>query len=400
MAERLASPPDWLESFTAHVASRYCPSRACMLITELGRLLADEHSNLPAAVLDRARRPGRSMGPLARVLEDFFTDHQLALATDHPEQLAAGRRRRRVDRVPAPLRPAVAGFCEKMLHARERARRAGTRARSDHTVETALTIVGDLAQFLIEQRGKHGWELVDIGDIEAFLAGMPASRKRRLVVLRQFFRFARARRLILVDPARDLSASEPSAFRGSTLTLAEQRSLFRRWTTDLSADSAAGDGVHPHEALVGMLALLHGASSQEMRLMLIDDVDEHARAVRLGRRPHPVPLDPASWSVLQRCLAHRAQQRTDNPHVIVTKGTKAGRRAASTAYLSHVLDPCGAAPRMIRSTRLVDLVNVMDPKLVAAAFGMDPQSPLIYLADHVDAGRECQRNGVTGRGGG
>ena len=136
-----------------------------------------------------------------------------------------------------------------------------------------------------------------------------------------------------------------------------------------------------------MLALLHGASSQEVRLMLLDDVDEHARAVRLGRRPHPVPLDPASWSVLQRCLAHRAQQRTDNPHVIVTKGTKAGRRAASTAYLSHVLDPCGAAPRTIRSTRLVDLVNVMDPKLVAAAFGMDPQSPLIYLADHVDAGR-------------
>ncbi|MGW6518228.1 hypothetical protein [Streptomyces sp. NPDC054962] len=36
---------------------------------------------------------------------------------------------------------------------------------------------------------------------------------------------------------------------------------------------------------------------------------------------------------------------------------------------------------MIRSTRLVDLVNTMDPKLVAAAFGMDPQATLIYLAD-------------------
>jgi hypothetical protein len=29
----------------------------------------------------------------------------------------------------------------------------------------------------------------------------------------------------------------------------------------------------------------------------------------------------------------------------------------------------------------------MDPKLAAAAFGMDPQSPLIYLADHVDGMR-------------
>ncbi|MGP4087838.1 hypothetical protein [Streptomyces sp. KR55] len=29
----------------------------------------------------------------------------------------------------------------------------------------------------------------------------------------------------------------------------------------------------------------------------------------------------------------------------------------------------------------------MDPKLVAAAFGMDPQATLIYLANHVDPGR-------------
>jgi hypothetical protein len=79
--------------------------------------------------------------------------------------------------------------------------------------------------------------------------------------------------------------------------------------------------------------------------------------------------------------------RTTNPHVLVTKGTKAGRGPASRAYLSHVLDACGIAPRTIRSTRLVDLVNTMAPKLVATAFGMDPQAPLIYLADHVDAGR-------------
>ena len=61
---------------------------------------------------------------------------------------------------------------------------------------------------------------------------------------------------------------------------------------------------------------------------------------------------------------------------MVTKGTKAGRSPASTAYLSHVLDDFGYPPRMIRSTRHVDLVNTMDPKLVAAAFGMDPRPPL------------------------
>ena len=29
----------------------------------------------------------------------------------------------------------------------------------------------------------------------------------------------------------------------------------------------------------------------------------------------------------------------------------------------------------------------MDPKLVAAAFGMNPEGVMIYLADHVDEGR-------------
>ncbi|MDX2290888.1 MULTISPECIES: hypothetical protein [Streptomyces] len=94
----------------------------------------------------------------------------------------------------------------------------------------------------------------------------------------------------------------------------------------------------------------------------------------------------ASWTVLQR-WDHRQAWRTDTPHVVVSKGTKAGRNPASTAYLSHVLDDCGYPSRMIRSTRLVDMVHTRDPKLVAAAFGMDRQATLICLADHVDEGR-------------
>ncbi len=143
----------------------------------------------------------------------------------------------------------------------------------------------------------------------------------------------------------------------------------------------------PHEALLGILALLHGASSSEVRHLHVSHVDAGDRTIRLGKRPQPVPLDPASWQVLQRCLALRGGQRTANPHVIVTKGTKAGRAAASTAYMSHVLDPCSVPPRRLRCTRLAGLVNTLDPKLVAAAFGMNPEGVMIYLADHVDPAR-------------
>jgi integrase len=379
LAGRLDGPPGWLDGFVAHLAAGHGPARACVMITELGRLLVDEQPNYPQNLLERARRPGRSMGSLARALEGYFTAEGLALPTGQAERLAAGRRERRLNAVPAPLRPAAARFGEHMLTARQRARRAGTRPRTDHTIETALSIVRDLARFLAGHRGKQDWALADMHDIEAFLATVPKSRKRRLTVLRQFFRFARAQKIILADPTRGLAAAAPRGFTGPTIALGQQRALFRRWTTSPDA--------HPHEALLGILALLHGASSSEARHLQVSDIGAGARTIRLGKRPHPVPLDPASWQVLQRCLAHREIQRTANPHVIVTKVTKAGRAPASTAYMSHVLDSCGIPPRMLRCTRLADLVNTMDPKLVAAAFGMNPEGVMIYLADHVDDGR-------------
>jgi integrase len=236
---------------------------------------------------------------------------------DQADRLAAGRRQRRVDATPAPFRPAV----------------------------------------------------------EAFLAQLPRARKRRLTVLRQFFRAARLQRIVLADPTRGLSAKPAKGFIGQTLTLPQQRALFRRWTADATT--------HPHEALLGILALLHGASSVEVRLLRRDHVDTTNRTIRLGRRPQPVQLDPTTWAVLQRCLAHRETQRTDNPHVVVTRGTKAGNAPASTAYFSHLLDACGISPRTLRNTRLVGMVNTLDPKLVAAAFGMNPQGVLAHLADHV-----------------
>jgi integrase len=379
MAARLADPPAWLDGFVAHLAAGHGPARACTMITALGRLLDEEHPDHPQNLLERSRRPGRSMGSLARALEDYFTGQGLALPTDQAERLAAGRRQRRIDAAPAPLRPAAARFCEHMLAARQRARRAGTRPRTDHTIETALATVRDLARFLVGQRGKQDWALTDVHDIEAFLATLPKARKRRLTVLRQFFRFARTQKIVLTDPTRGLTAAAARGFTGQTLTLDQQRVLFRRWT--------AGIDAHPHEALLGILALLHGASSSEVRHLRAEDADADTRTIRLGKRPHPVPLDPASWQALQRCLAHRDSQHTANPHVIVTKGTKAGRSPASTAYMSHVLEACGIPPRMLRCTRLADLVNTMDPKLAAAAFGMNPEGAMFYLADHIDPGR-------------
>jgi hypothetical protein len=53
-----------------------------------------------------------------------------------------------------------------------------------------------------------------------------------------------------------------------------------------------------------------------------------------------VPLDPTTWSVLERCLAHRQSQRTQNPHLVVTRGTKAGTPARLDRLLQPPVGPC------------------------------------------------------------
>ena len=62
-------------------------------------------------------------------------------------------------------------------------------------------------------------------------------------------------------------------------------------------------------------------------------------------------------------------------------------RPPSIVYMSHVLDAARLSARKLRTTRLADLVNTLDPKVVAAAFAITPEAAMIYLADHVDSAR-------------
>ncbi|MGB6456842.1 MAG: hypothetical protein WBH47_20430 [Streptosporangiaceae bacterium] len=130
--------------------------------------------------------------------------------------------------------------------------------------------------------------MTDVHDIEAFVQLRPANRRAALTGLRQFFGWARSSKLILISPVSGLTAREPRGFRGPTAGLGPQRELFRRWTSH--------PGVHPHEAVTGLLALLHGASSAELRLLTVAGIDPASHAVQLGSRPQPTPLDPASWT--------------------------------------------------------------------------------------------------------
>jgi hypothetical protein len=73
----------------------------------------------------------------------------------------------------------------------DRARRAGTPPRSDHTIEQHLASVRNLVIFLVQQRHIASWASVDVDDVEEFLAGHSQFRKSLLTGLRQFFRSPR-----------------------------------------------------------------------------------------------------------------------------------------------------------------------------------------------------------------
>ncbi len=374
MADRLASPPPWLPEFAAYVAARHCPGRACGLLRRLGRHLRESGVISAQSLLERTRGSGRSMGTLAKTLSSFLISQGLAFPLDEVERLAAGRRQRRVDAVPEGFRPAVASYCDSLLKARERARRTRTLAHTDKTIEVHLATMRDFSRFLL-RRGVVGWASVTSMDLEIFLSHRPRCRNRTLAVLRAFFARARSKRLVLVDPAIGLPLTPRPGFRGEILAPSRQRSLFRRWRDGLEAS--------PHECLFGLLALLHGASLAEVQGLRHADIDFVQRTVRLGRRPNPVPLDPVSWDALTRCLEFRARQHTLNPHVIVTRISTTGDAPASSPYFVHLLNPAGVQARVLRWTRIADLVISLDLKLVSEALGLVPEAVVPYLADHV-----------------
>jgi len=63
--------------------------------------------------------------------------------------------------------------------------------------------------------------------------------------------------------------------------------------------------VHPHEAAVGLLALVHSATTQELRHLTVSAVNPARQAVHLPGRPQPTPPDPWTWTAIERCLEHR-----------------------------------------------------------------------------------------------
>jgi hypothetical protein len=337
----MTEPPSWWTAFTAHLMTHRQTFYAADAVTHTARLIIEVGTTDPQELLSHACRNNPWLG---RPLADFFHAHHLLTEpTGTEDERAAIRRERRIEAVPAPLRPAVADFAEALLIQRERAEGLGLRPNRLKTIEVRLDTIRDLSLYAHAQ-GHTTWASLTATDLEAFLAQNPDRRASWLAGLRQFFSHVHRAGMVLHNAAAFLDAPQPRGFRGPTLTIAEQRVLYRRWST--SPD------IHPHEAFIGLAALLHAATTTELRLLTLDQISIACRTVRFPERSIDIDLDAASWNALEGCLTHRASMHTGNPHVLVTRLTRTTNGPAGAAHIRDTLAPVGLLPRILRSTRL------------------------------------------------
>lgn len=361
--------PVWFAPLAEDLAERCAPGVAAAHLRKVERLIHDGVGE-PATLVAALRTPGRSPGATARLVDEFFARTEPGGHLDEANRRAQARRQRRLASVPDPLRPAVVAFGEHLLGSRRRAGLVGRGGLADGTVEARIADLSSLARQLLV-RGITDWAAVATADIEAFVTSNTGSR---LASCRAFFAFARRRKLVLIDPTRGVTRKRPRGFAGRVADPAHQRLLFRRWTR---AD------VDPRERAVGLLSLIHGASCAELRGLRAVDVDLDAATVRLGRRPQPVPLDPISAAAVRAVRDARAASGTKNPHLIVTKDTRLHQTPCSPYFMTHILDAAQVTPAVLRQTRLADLAHRVDPRLVAAAFGITEGGALHYVTDAV-----------------
>ncbi|GAA0296869.1 hypothetical protein GCM10010302_39410 [Streptomyces polychromogenes] len=153
---------------------------------------------------------------------------------------------------------------------------------------------------------------------------------------------------------------------GSTLTLDEQRVLYRRWS--------AGEGVLPHEALIGLAALLHAATPTEFRHLTLMDIATASRTIRFPGRSINLALDDATWRALEPA-SPIAAPCTPTTRTYLSPGLPESPSTQPAQPPSETLAPVGYLPRILRSTRLLTRTDELDIKQLIVALGMSYGGP-------------------------
>jgi integrase len=355
--------PTWFTDIATEWAENCDPRNARRHLLRVERAVLTGASNTTALLAATAAQPdGR---PTAKLLREFLSRHQISGAADPSVKIHACRKQW-LDRVPERMRPPVTSYLDRLVQQQERATLYGNPGLTDKTINYQLKILVHLARHLAA-RSLDDWAAVAPHDIESFLA---RDALRQLTVAKAFFGFARQRKFILTDPTRAMKIQQRKGYTGPVLSIDQQRKLIDRWRRD---------DTDPRERVVGLLCLLHAASNAEVRHLKVDAIADDLTTATLGNRPHPVPLDPFTADAIDACLRQRRAMPTANPHLLVSFQTRLHRGPCSIALANDLVQRAGVTTKLLRATRLSEMTQQLDPRVVAEALGITHAAALHYV---------------------
>jgi site-specific recombinase XerD len=304
----------------------------------------------------------------AAILGDFFTRH--GVPADGPDATVDAWRQGRLDRLPARLQPAGQQFVNYLVGQQRRTLLCGGASLSDKTIAYRINVLLQLADHL-DTRGVDDWAAVTAEDLEVFLT---VNTAQRIPALRAFFAFTRRRKITLINLAAHLRRSQRKGYAGPLIDHTLQRQLLCRWRRD---------DTDPRERVVGLLCLIHAASNEDVRMLSLDDIDLDRATVRLRNRRHPVPLDPLTVDAIRACLQQRPTTAVDNRFLLVTHHSRQHNRPCSIGFPVRALTKVGLTPQVLRQTRLSDLAQRADPRMMAEAIGITKEAAVHYIIGNV-----------------
>lgn len=357
--------PPWFGAVATQWAEGFNPQNALRHLLRLERALLTGVTGTDDILAAVNSQPGGRA--TTTLLREFFAHHDMPIDQTPP---LSTRRQRWLDRIPPRMRTPVADYLGRLDTGRQRASLYGNNALSDRTINYQLAILVHFAEHLAT-RNVADWSAVTATDVESYLVKDAA---RRLATLKAFFAFSRKHKIVLVDPTGTLSVKQRKGYRGPLLTTGQQRDLLRRWQRP---------DIDPRERITGLLGLLHAASNHEVRHLRVTDITTDRSTLHLGTRPHPVPIDPLTADAIDTCLDQRATANTTNPYLLIGFHTRLHHKPCSINFPRQLLQRAGVTPQLLRATRLTDLTQRLDPRVVAEALDITHEAALHYLTGSI-----------------
>jgi hypothetical protein len=136
----------------------------------------------------------------------------------------------------------------------------------------------------------------------------------------------------------------------------------------------------PDARLAAALAAIHAASHEQIRRILLDDVDLAADRISVGGESRP--LDPITRRLIEQWLRYRRERwpGTANPHLLITFASAMGHAPVCAVHLSLPLRALGLSLEKLRAERcLEEAVHTRGDALqVAEVFGINPSTAIRY----------------------